>query len=267
MDGKEIHLALVTGASSGIGAAFCRLLAQKKIALLVTGRDETKLNALADELRHLVPVEVVVADIGMETGRLVLIEKIKERVPDLILNNAGFGLYGPALTHETKELQEIVDVNVSGVLQLTLEGARALKDAGKPGIILNVSSSSDLIVFPCLAVYAASKAFVTQFSRSFDEEMKPHGIRILVSCPGVVDTEFRKRASGNPEAKTDKYAMTVSYAAEQLWKQIVQKKQVHGFDLKTRLGVFFARFILPQAVVSKILFNKMESIHPPNLKK
>lgn len=263
MKGKT---AFVTGASSGIGAAMCSLLAGKGISLIITGRDQTKLNVLAEELRSLVPVEVMTADIALENGRRILIEKIQQQVPDLIVNNAGFGLYGPALTHKTNELQEIVDVNVSGVLQLTLEGARALRAAGKQGTILNVSSSSDLIVFPGLAVYAASKAFVTQFSRSFDEEMKQYGIRILASCPGVVDTGFRKRASGNPEAKTDKYSMSAAFAAEQLWKQILQKKQVHGFDLKTRIGVFFARYLLPQVLVSKILLNKMESIHPTNIK-
>jgi uncharacterized protein len=255
-----MDLALVTGASSGIGAAMCRLLAGKGIALIMTGRDQVKLNALAEELSPLVHVETLIADIAFEKGRLSLVEKIQERVPDLIVNNAGFGLYGPALSHETKELQEIVNVNISALLQLTLEGAKALRAARKQGTILNISSSSDLIVFPGLAVYAASKAFVTQFSRSFDEEMKHYGIRILVSCPGVVDTEFRKRASGNPEAKTDRYSMTPSFAAEQLWKQIVKGKQVHAFDWKTRFGVFLARYILPQALVSRILSRKMESL-------
>jgi short-subunit dehydrogenase len=264
MNERKIHLAFVTGASSGIGMAMCRLLARKGIPLLVTGRDVAKLNVLADELRALVSVEVIAADIALENGRRSLVEKIREQAPDLIINNAGFGLYGLALTHETNALQEIVDVNISGVLQLTLEGARVLQSKGKRGTILNISSASDLIVFPCLAVYAASKAFVTQFSRSLDEEMKSYGIRILVSCPGVVDTEFRKRASGKANAKSDPHSMSVSFAAEQIWNQIMKEKQVHVFDWKTRLGVFFGRFVLPQALVSKILLHKMESIHPTN---
>lgn len=264
MSVKQMHLAFVTGASSGIGAAMCRLLARKKVPLIITGRNKAKLNVIADELRLVVPVEIIVADIASEQGRLSLVNKIHERVPDLMINNAGFGLYGLALTHETKELRDMVDVNVSGVLELTLEGARALKTLGKKGLILNLSSSSGSIIFPGLAVYAASKAFVTQFSRSLDEEMKPYGIRILAACPGVVDTEFRKRASGDAEAKTDKYSMSASYAAEQLWKQIMKEKQIHIFDWKTRLGVFLARYILPQAIVSKILLRKIESINSFN---
>lgn len=255
-------LALVTGASSGIGAGLCRLLAEKGVPLLITGRDEGHLNALADELKAYVSVEVIVADIANENGRKRLIEKLDELTPDLIINNAGFGLYGLALTHETSAQMSIVDVNVTALLELTLEGARALVSAGKQGVILNVSSSADMLTFPGLAVYAASKAFVTQFSKSFDEEMRGYGIRILASCPGVVATAFRSRASGVADSDTDKFAMTVPFAAEQIWNQIVQAKKVHIFDWKTHIACFFARFILPRFLVSKVLLSTTESYHP-----
>jgi uncharacterized protein len=258
----HFSLAFVTGASSGIGAAVCRLLARQGIPLLITGRRAQHLKALADELKLFVPVEVIIADIAVKEECRRLVDKIYERVPDLIVNNAGFGLYGLALTHETEGQQSMVAVNVLGMLELTLEGARALVSAGKKGVILNVSSSADSLVFPGLATYAASKAFVTQFSRSFDEEMRSYGIRILTSCPGVVATEFRSRASGVVSAKPDKSAMTASFAAEQIWEQIIRGWQVHRFDWKTRLGVFCARFLLPQGLVSKILFRATESYHP-----
>lgn len=266
---QRFSLAFVTGASSGIGFELCRLLAREGIALVVTGRNAEHLKALADELQPLVPVEIAIADMAVGEDRQRLVAIIQEKAPDLIINNAGFGLYGRALSYETKAQQAIIDVNVSGVLELTLEGARALLTARKRGVILNVSSSADQLIFPGLAVYAASKAFVSQFSRSLDEEMQPYGIRILVSCPGVVATGFRGRASGLPEAKTDKFAMSASFAAKELWQQIIKRKQVHVFDWKTRIATFLARFILPQALVSGVLMRKIESYCParPLIKK
>lgn len=262
MTKTNFSLAFVTGASSGIGAGICRLLASKGIALLITGREIQRLKALADELSLLVPVEMIAADIAVKEECRRLIDKIYERAPDLIINNAGFGLYGLALTHETSAQKAMIDVNVTGVLELTLEGARTLLSSNKTGVILNVSSIADLLIFPGLAVYAASKAFVTQFSKSLDEEMRPHGIRILASCPGAVATEFRKRASGNMNAKPERHAMSVNFAAEQIWNQIVKGQQVYRFDWKTRIAAFFARNIFPQKLVSKILKHRIDSYQP-----
>lgn len=259
MNPPHFSLALVTGASSGIGAELCRLLASKGISLIITGRNTRQLNALALELENVVRVELVTADVGIESERNILVAKIRERSPDLIINNAGFGLYGLALSHATRDLREIIEVNVNALLELTLEGAREMESSRKTGVILNISSASDLIVFPGLAVYAASKAFVTQFSRSLDEEMRLQGIRVLVSCPGVVSTGFRKRASGASNIEHDRSAMSVAFAAEEMWQQIVRGRQVRVFDWRTRLGVFFSRYILPQSIVSKILLRKIGS--------
>jgi len=99
----KFSLAFVTGASSGLGAGICRLLASKGIPLLITGRNVERLKILADELQMLVPVEIIAADLSIEKERERLIDKIHEHVPDLIINNAGFGLYGPALTYETRQ--------------------------------------------------------------------------------------------------------------------------------------------------------------------
>lgn len=258
----DFHLGFITGASSGIGKGLCRLLAHKGIPLLITGRNIESLKALADELQKFVSVEIIPADIFLEEDRKRLVNKIHERTPDLFINGAGFGYYGLALTYETRVQKSMIDVNISGMLELTLEAARALISSKKSGVILNISSSADLLIFPGLAVYSASKAFVTQFSKSLDEEMRSYGIRILASCPGVVATQFRERASGVSNNNQDRFSMTVSFAAEQIWNQIVKRKHVHYFDWKTRLGAFFARFILPQSLVSKILLRTTESYHP-----
>ena len=256
---KQISSALVTGASSGIGMALCRLLAAKKIPLLITGRDINHLNTIADELSKLVQVTVIVADLSRENDRAALIKQIQMHQPNLIVNSAGFGLYGEALNYDTAEQMGIMNVNAAALLELTLESARMLKDAGKEGVIMNISSAADSLVFPLLAVYSASKAFVTQFSRSFDYEMRPHGIAILVASPGVVKTQFRIRASGG-KAKTQGYwTMTPEFAAEELWRQIESRKQVHIFDWKTRLGIALSH-LLPTKLVSKLLMRTVRRL-------
>lgn len=255
----NFSLALVTGASSGIGEALCRLLAQKGVPLLMVARDKARLDNLAEELRTEVPVIVIPADLGSEQGCKVIVEAMKQYVPDLIVNNAGFGLYGPAIDYETKENLDMIDLNIKALLDLTLEGTKLLISKRKEGTILNISSASDFIVFPGFAVYAATKAFVTQFSRSLDVETSPKGVRVLVSCPGVVRTEFRKRAAGKRDAVSGSDGMDVDFAARELWNQIIKGRGLNYFDFKTRFMVSLARFILPQKLVSKILFKKVSS--------
>ena len=253
-------LALVTGASSGIGAEMCRLLARRGIPLLITARDLTRLNALGQELEALVPVKVYAADLSILTERQGLIEQMAMLGPDLVINNAGFGLYGEALSYQTEEQMAILNLNAEAVLEMTLEAARGMIARGKRGVIMNISSASDLMVFPGLAVYAASKAFVTMVSQSLDEELKSSEVRVLVSCPGVVRTNFRQRASGAKDAPETPFTMNVEFAARQIWKQIANHKKVHYFGWMTRFQLFISRNLLPQVLVSKILQKKIQTL-------
>jgi len=250
--------ALVTGASSGIGEAMCRLLARQGIPLIITGRDISRLNALAEKLKDQVDVIVVAADLFNPLERQKLIELLYEHHPDLIINNAGFGLYGDILTHQTKEQMKIIDVNVSAVVELTIESAKTLAAIDKKGVILNISSAADKLIFPAFSIYCASKAFVTQFSQSLDYEMKPHGIRVLVASPGRVDTSFAERASGSSKASKSWFSMSSEYAAERLWQQIRNGQSYQIFDWKTRLGSFFLRFVLPKRIAARILWSSIQ---------
>ena len=232
---------------------------KKGVPLLMVARDRTRLDNLAEELREHVPVIVWPADLGSEEGCRKVVEAMKQYVPDLIVNCAGFGLYGAALDYDIKQNLDMVDLNIKALLDLTLEGAKLLISKGKKGTILNISSASDLIVFPGFAVYAATKAFVTQFSQSLDVETKPKGVRVLVSCPGVVPTAFRKRAAGRSDVPSGAGSMDVNFAARELWDQIIRQRGLHYFDFKTRVMVSLARFVFPQRLVSKILFKKVSS--------
>jgi short-subunit dehydrogenase len=242
--------------------ALCRLLAKEGVALLITGRDQDRLASLSAELNSQVAVEWFAADLAIKADRRRLVDIIHSRVPDLVVNNAGFGLYGEVLTYETGSFDPMIDVNIKGVLDLTVEAARALVSAKKPGVILNVSSAADFLVFPGLAVYAATKAFVTQVSLSLDIELKGRGVRVLAACPGVVKTEFRTRAAGEERTPEGRTAMDVDYAAWRIWKQIVKRQRLCRFDWKTRFGAFIGRNLLPKALVGKVLFRVTEGYHP-----
>jgi len=253
------HLAAITGASSGIGEALCFLLADKGCNLLISGRDRERLEIVAKRVRSKVSVEIVPADLGEKDQRERWVKALYHHAPDLVINNAGFGLLGDALDHETQAQVEILRIDAEAVLELTLEAARSLKGTSCSGTIVNVASAAAFQPFPRFAVYAAAKAFVKNFSEAFHEEMKPYGIKVLVACPGWVDTPFRHRAAqGISPTKPSKYSMTAEYAAEQIWWQITKGKVVHTFDWRYRLAVWFGHYLLPKAVVSKILKSRIK---------
>lgn len=242
------HLALVTGATSGIGKEVCQLLAQKGIDLLLSGRHLLQLQLLQEKLSQWVNVQILSADLTQPQDRQRLILTMHEQVPDLIINSAGIGLYGEALTYSTAEQVNILEVNSRALLELTLEAARALLSKEKKGVIFNISSAAGFQVMPSMAVYAASKAFVTHFSQAFDFEVKPYGVRILTLCPGMVATDFQQRAGG----KKDSYqvgTMTSSFVAKQIWKQIEQLNSFSIIDWKYRLLTKLS-YLLPKSWIS-----------------
>lgn len=255
------RLALITGGTSGIGKAACKLFAQKNVDLIITGRNLSILQTLQKELSRQVQVDIIPADLSEQDGRKKIIDTLHIKSPDLVINNAGFGLYGEALTFSTQEQVSIFEVNVKAVLEFTLEAARALISAGKKGVVLNVSSAAAFQVMPDMAVYAASKAFVNQFSQAFDFEVKDYGVRILTICPGMVDTEFQSRA-GAVFDKSPLGVMTSEYVAEEIWNQIERLKTLSIIDWKYRFITFLSHLIptsLSAGIVKKIIEQRLTS--------
>lgn len=245
--------AYVSGATSGIGEALANLLAEKGIPLLLTGRDAGRLQKIKDRLSSKVEVVTFLADLSTKEGRGEVVSQIRHFTPDLVVNNAGFGLYGFALDLPVEKQMEVVEVDALAVMEITLEAAHALKGEKKKGVILNISSAAAYQVFPCFSSYAASKAFVNSLSQSLDFEMQKEGIRILTACPGQVETRFSLRASGK-EVKVDRggLVMDVKYAADRLWDQIQNGQRVVVFDWRYRILTLISR-ILPVSFVGNLL--------------
>jgi len=247
----KYRLALVTGATSGIGQATCLLFAQQGLELIISGRNQQELQHLQESLSKEVRVEIVQADLASMEGRQRLIDVVHARVPDLVVNNAGFGLYGGALTHSTEEQVDILEVNGRALLELSLEATRALISDDKKGVILNVASVAAFETLPYMAVYAASKAFVKQFSQAFDYEVKSYGVRILTLCPGMVMTDFQRRAGGHL-SEEQAGMMSASFVAEQIWKQIEMLEPLSIIDWKDKLRTYLSS-LLPTGWIASIV--------------
>jgi short-subunit dehydrogenase len=185
--------ALVTGASTGMGAAFARGLAARGADLILVARSEGKLKALADELntRHGVRVDVLPADLSAPRAGIDLAAEVNRlgRTVDVLINNAGFATHGDVADADPARLHEQVQLNVAAVVDLTTAFLPGMIGR-KRGSIVNVASTAAFQPVPHMAVYAASKAFVLSFTEAAWSEAKPAGVRVLALCPGATDTPF-----------------------------------------------------------------------------
>jgi uncharacterized protein len=187
-------VALVTGASVGIGEQFARQLADRGHDVVLVARDTARLEALAKEIEgvHGTHAEVLAADLT-DTAQLATVEA-RVRSVDLLVNNAGFGTFGPLHTLDVDtEIREI-NLNVVALVRLTHAAAAAMAERGRGGI-LNVSSLAGFQPGPSNATYSATKAFVTSFTEAVHEELKGTGVSVTALCPGFTRTEFQERAN------------------------------------------------------------------------
>lgn len=228
-------IALVTGASSGLGLELCKMLREKGVRLIVTGR------------KNLPPANVAL-HAELRNERHKIIELIERETPDLVINCAGAGEYGCAIDHNL----DLLEINANAPIEITIAAAKTMLKEGKRGVILNVSSAAGLIPMPYLALYSAAKAALTSFSRSFDAEMRGSGIRILVSLPGQIDTEFAFRASGGKYRQEG--GMKKEWAAKRLMRQIERCIPYEVIDWKVRMGIFLGK-LLPNAAANIIAKN------------
>jgi short-subunit dehydrogenase len=190
-------VALVTGASSGIGAEFARALAAQGDDVVVVARDVPRLEALAEDLEkeHGVDVEILSADLTSKKGRAVVEARLESAEPavDLLVNNAGMGTYGKFTGLSREGEAREVRLNVLAVVQLSHAALPGMIERGRGGII-NVSSLAGHQPTPLNATYGATKAFVTSFSQALHEELRGTGVKMMVLCPGFTRTEFQERA-------------------------------------------------------------------------
>jgi uncharacterized protein len=187
-------VALVTGASAGIGEEFARQLAARGHDLVLVARDRGRLESLAKELAaaHGANADVLPADLT-DDEQLATVEAHARSV-DVLVNNAGYGTFGNFYENDLSVEVREVQLNVLALMRLTHAAAAAMAARGS-GAILNVSSLAGFQPGPMNATYSATKAFVTSFTEAVHEEMKGTGVSVSVLCPGFTHTEFQERAN------------------------------------------------------------------------
>ena len=198
--------ALVTGASSGIGAAIAREFASRGHAIALVARREERLRSLATELttEHGVSAEAIACDVSDPAERERLADELRAngRSVEVLVNNAGFGHQADFVRSPHERMTEMVRVNCEAVVDLTSLFISGMVERGR-GSVINIASTAAFQPLPGSAVYAASKAFVLSFSEAIRTELRGSGVSVTAVCPGPVKTEFMEVAGfGGVEERT-----------------------------------------------------------------
>jgi short-subunit dehydrogenase len=192
-----MNTTLITGASSGIGAAFARKLAGRGRNVLLVARSEDKLIALCNELGRLTSIraQYVTLDLQQPDAAAQLFEETKKRELEIemLINNAGFGSMGDFAKLDLNRELEIIQLNIRALVDLTYRFLQPMRER-KRGTIINVASTAGFQAVPYMATYAASKAFVLSFSEALWDENRTHGVHVMALCPGVTETNFFETA-------------------------------------------------------------------------
>lgn len=242
-------VALVTGASAGLGVEFARQLSKRGHRLVLVARRKERLDELANELGN---ARAVAIDLSRANAAAKLIADIDDNgeTVDLLVNNAGFGLIGHFADLDAKRERQMIDLNVGTLTDLCRFVAPGMIKR-KSGAILNVASTAAFQPGPNMAVYFATKAFVLSLSEALHEELKPHGIKVSCLCPGPTRTEFGDVAGFGGNGLFDRVAMNAAEVVETGLKGLQLNKAVVVAGLVNKVGAASTRFA-PRSVVRKI---------------
>jgi hypothetical protein len=198
-------VALITGASAGLGVEFARQLSSRGQALVLAARRKERLETLASELGNARAVEVDLSNADA-AGRLMKDVGAAGEEVELLVNNAGFGLIGRFAELDLKRQREMIDLNVGALTELCRAVAPGMIKR-KAGGIINVASTAAFQPGPKMAVYFATKAYVLSFTEALHEELMPHGIKVSCLCPGPTRTEFGEVAGFRGNGLFERVAM------------------------------------------------------------
>lgn len=256
------QVALITGASSGIGKELARIHAAKGGDLVLVARRKAELEALKTELENQfkAEVEVISADLAeISSAEKIFNETEKRGIQiEFLINNAGFGGYGYFHERENRKDLAMINVNITTLMLLTKLYLPGMVERRK-GRILNVSSTASFLPGPLQSVYYASKAFVTSFSQALAEELRSSGITVTALCPGPVDTEFFDTANmhGVKMLKTQK-ATSPTKTAEKGYRDMIKGKLLSFDNNLLRFSLLGIVPLLPRKWVLKISRMTME---------
>ena len=244
--------ALITGATSGIGMSMARKLGRRGWELILTGRNEAALEQLKSEIGG---AETIVADLSKREDVFKVYEFAKDKDVDMLVNNAGYGIFGRFDKTDLDDELDMIGVNIIAVHILTKLFLRDFKERDR-GIILNVASSAGFMTGPLLSSYYASKNYMVRLSLAIAEELRrdKSNVSITVLCPGPVDTNFNNRAGVSFSVKP----ITPDYAAEYALRKAFDRQLIAIPGFGVRAGVFASRFA-PHKLLSAVVYGIQHS--------
>src|SRR3954453_7106132 len=221
---KPRHVAVVTGASKGIGAEIAKELSRRGHELVLVARSTDQLEALAAELGT--PAHVISADLAQAAARSGLLAEIESRglVPQVLVNNAGYSTMGPVHASDPDVESNMLELDVVAVADLCSRFLPGMVERGA-GAVLNVASTAAFQPLPGQAGYGAAKAFVLSYTRSIAAELQGTGVRATALCPGPVETDFGKTAGFTPQEEKESLPAIMWVSAAE-----VAKAAVAGMD-------------------------------------
>lgn len=247
--------ALITGASKGIGKSIAIVLAKAGYNLLLVARSETDLAALSSSIQndYQVKVAYLPADLAQKDATARVAEWCKSKTADLsiLINNAGYGLYGNFGDLDLAGQVNMLQLNINAVLELTHHLLPVLKQQ-KQSYILNLSSTAAYQAVPSLSVYSATKSFILSYSRGLRYELSDTSVSVSCLCPGPTDTGFASRAGLDAFADlAEKFNMSPDAVAQIGIRGMFNKKPEIIAGFLNKLSAFGARH-LPKALIEKV---------------
>ena len=238
-------VALITGASSGIGLELARVFAAHGHELVLVARRQDRLDELATEIAATGRPRptVLTADLERREGAAKIAAELASRSlePAFVINNAGFGLSGPAAALSRDEQLGMIDLNVRALTELSLMFVDSL--AHHRGGILNVASIAAFLPGPGMAVYYATKAYVLSFSEALHHELSDRGVRVTALCPGPVPTEFQARSQMQLNSAARSLELPPNCVAQIGYDGLMRGKRVVVPEIGNKIAVSFLRFV------------------------
>ncbi len=246
-------LALITGASSGIGYELAKLFAADRFDLVLVARRETKLKQFAEELRaqHGIAVKVLAKDLSGAAAPKEIFEELRDTPISILVNNAGFGWHGAFAKEELQNSLDMMHVNMDALVELTHRFLPQMLTCHE-GRILNVASTAAFQPGPFSAIYYATKAFDFSFSCALAEELSGTGITVTTLCPGGTYTEFHVRAGGKRHISRRLPMMEAKEVAKAGYRGLMQGRRIVIPGAVNQITSTFAKW-MPTRFITKVV--------------
>lgn len=241
--------ALITGASSGIGRDMSIILSQRGFDLILVARRKEKLEELKSALNT--DIDIICMDLSKADACFQLYNQVKNADIDILINNAGFGIFGEFIDTDIEKELKMIDTNIIAVHILTKLFLRDFKRRNS-GYILNVASSAAFLPGPLLSAYYASKAYVLRLTEAIYEELRRAGSKVYIGslCPGPVETEFDETANVKFSVK----GLSSSYVANYAINKMFARKLTIVPGLSMKFARFFEKLV-PEKTLLRIAYN------------